>query len=424
MLRRCLHLGAVAAFFALASAPLAAAAPSQAERAAARTIAVRFERSVSAERRAELLARAGATPLRRLALPGYVVARVAPERRAGAIALLRGSGATRVVQASHVFRTSAAPVLPNDPAYPLSAWPYTQLGLPDAWASTQGARSVVIAVIDTGVFPGSSDLSGRLVPGYNALAPGTPPDDDNGHGTLVATTAAGALNNLFGGAGACPLCSVMPVKAMNDDGRGTDVDIAAGVTWAADNGADIINLSLGGAFDDPVLGSAIAYAQSRNVLVVAAAGNDGGTDPEYPAAYDGVLSVGASDSSGKLMGFSQHGAWVDVAAPGCVEAADLTDSLAYACGTSFATPLTAGVAGLLLASNPALTRAELEARIEGSAIATGADVRSGVVAAAGLFDAPTPPVASAPVRRPSIRAAHARHRDAPGGRSHTVKLKR
>src|SRR5205823_7791217 len=116
--------------------------------------------------------------------------------------------------------------------------------------------------------------------------------------------------------------------------------------------------------------------------------------------------VGASDSAGRLMGFSQHGAWVDVAAPGCVEAADLTDSLAYACGTSFATPLAAGVAGLLLASDSALTGAELEARIEGSAIATGADVRAGVVAASSLFEAPTSPsvgrIASLPLRQPSI----------------------
>jgi subtilisin family serine protease len=391
MLRRYLHLGAVMAFCALALAPLATAAPSRAERAAARTIAISFKPSVSKQLRAQLLVRAGATPVRRIGSLGFVIARVAPSHRAAAIALLCGSGAARVVQAAHVFRTSVVPVIPNDPAYLPYKWPYTQLGLPSAWASTQGAGSVVIAVIDTGVFSGSGDLSGRIVAGYNALNPVALPDDDNGHGTLVATTAAGALNNLFGGTGACPLCSVMPVKVMNSSGQGTDADIATGVTWAANNGANIINLSLGGGFNDPLLASAIAYAQSRNVLVVAAAGNNGASDPEYPGAYNGVLSVGASDSTGNLMGFSQFGPWVDVAAPGCVEAADLTDSPAVACGTSFASPLTAGVAGLLLASNPALTQAQLKAQIESTAMVTGADVRNGVVDAANIFGVPTAP---------------------------------
>jgi len=396
MLRRGLHLGAIAAFCALALPSLAPAARSTAEREAAQTVLVRFAPSVPPARRASLLAHAGARQIRTLGKLGFVVARVAPSRRADALAYLRRSGATSVVQAAHVFR--ALDTIPTDPGYattdPFYApnpWPWEQLRLPRAWDFTTGSSGVTIAVVDTGVAPAQSDLSGRLLAGIDEVNNDPFPDDDNGHGTEVATTAAGAMNN-GQAVGACPGCSILPVKALDASGSGTDADVANGIVWATDNGANIVNLSLGGNYNDSAVAAAVAYAISHGVLVVAAAGNSASSQPNYPGAYSGVISVGATGLDGNLASFSQFGQWVDVAAPGCVNAGDKTNALALdVCGTSFASPLVAGVAGLYLSANPGTTAAQLRSLIETTAMTTSADVRNGVVDAANLFGAPAAP---------------------------------
>jgi thermitase len=396
MLRRRLHLGAIAAFCVLALPPLAAAAPSKAEREAAQTVLVRFAPSVSPERRAALLARAGVRPVRTIGKIGFVVGRVGPSKRAGALAYLRRSGATRVAESGHVFRAlDTIPTDPGytttDPSYAPNPWSWEQLRLPRAWDFTTGSSSVTIAIIDTGVAPTQLDLAGRLVPGIDEVNNDPNPDDDHGHGTEVATTAAGGMNN-GQSVGACPGCSIMPVKVLDSSGYGTDANIANGIIWATDNGADIINLSLGGSYNDGALAAAIAYAISNNVLVVSAAGNSASSQPSYPGAYSGVISVGASDVRRNLLSFSQFGPWVDVAAPGCVNAGDRTNAVAVnVCGTSFASPLVAGIAGLLLSANPGMTAAQLKSAIETKAMTTGADVRNGIVDAANLFGAPAAP---------------------------------
>jgi thermitase len=397
MLRRRLHLGALAAFCALALPPLAPAAPSRAEHEAAQTLIVRFAPSVPPARRAALLAHAGARPVRTLGKIGFVVARVAPSKRDAALAYLRRSGATSVAQGSHVFH--ALDTIPTDPGYATTdpfyspdPWPWEQLRLPRAWDFTTGNAGVTIAVVDTGVAPVQSDLAGRLLPGVDEVNGDPLPDDDNGHGTEVATTAAGAMNN-GQAVGACPGCSILPVKVLDATGAGTDADIANGIVWATDNGADIINLSLGGSYNDSAVAAAVAYAVSNNVLVVAAAGNSASSQPSYPGAYPGVISVGATGLDRSLMSFSQFGQWVDVAAPGCVNAGNMTNALALdVCGTSFASPLVAGIAGLVLSANPGTTAAQLKSQIETTAMTTGADVRNGVVDAANLFGAPAAPV--------------------------------
>jgi len=108
----------------------------------------------------------------------------------------------------------------------------------------------------------------------------------------------------------------MPVKVLDAKGDGYDADVAEGIYWAVDNGADVINMSLGGAGDDPILHDAVSYAVSEGVTVVAAAGNDGSADFQYPAAYPEVVAVAATDASGGLTDFSSYGAWVDITAPG------------------------------------------------------------------------------------------------------------
>jgi subtilisin family serine protease len=399
MLPRRGYLGAATALCLLALPPFAAAAPSRAGREAARTILVRFAPSVSSARRSAFLSRAGARPVRTLGRIGYVEARVAPARRAAALVTLRRSGATETLQRAHVLR--ALDTVPVDPGYAPDPWPWQALRLPRAWDVTTGSASVRIAIVDTGVASGQADLAGRILPGVDLVGGDESPDDDNGHGTEVATTAAGSMN---GGqsVGACPACSIVPVKVLDASGSGTDANVAAGILWAIAHGAQIVNLSLGGGSSDPVLAAAVAAAVSQGVLVVAAAGNGASSEPSYPAAYDGVVGVGASDRDGRLFGFSQFGPLVDVAAPGCVTAGDMTNGIAVGlCGTSFSAPLVAGTAGLALAQNPSLTAAQVKALLETTATATGADVRAGVVDAAGVLGVSTAPAAAPQQARPA-----------------------
>ncbi|MDQ1645248.1 MAG: hypothetical protein QOJ50_1432, partial [Cryptosporangiaceae bacterium] len=247
------------------------------------------------------------------------------------------------------------------------------------------ATSQVIAVVDTGVYLTHTDLAARIVPGYNVLSPGTPPADSDpnnpantnaGHGTMVAGIAAAHSNNGRGVAGAAWASRIMPVKVFPAAGGAADSDIATGITWAADHGATIVNLSLGGGTDDPVLHSAIQYATGKGVLVVVAAGNEGSDRPQYPAAYPEVLAVGATDWTGTRTDFSSYGDWVDVAAPGFditstfphwVLANRLTTDYATGSGTSFAAPLVSGIAALVRAKLPSLTPAQVVARLKATA---------------------------------------------------------
>jgi subtilisin family serine protease len=403
-------LAVLCAVSALAAPGLAAAAPATAAGRAAQRIVVRFQPGVSPARRSALLAQAGARPVRTLRRLGLTVARVPASRRSEAVALLRSSGATRFVSPEHAFRIALSP---TDPEYATTPWPFTQLGLTLAWDTTTGSSSVIVAVLDTGVAPGALDLAGRLVAGYDIAGGDTDPSDDHGHGTEVASTLAGGIDNGFASVGACPLCRIMPVKVMDAAGGGTTADIAAGITWATDHGARIINMSLGGPSDDPALDAAVGYAIAHDVLVVAAAGNNGTTAPEYPAAIPGVVSVAATDGAGALQIFSEHGSWVDVAAPGCVTTATMTNATASVCGTSFAAPLVAGVAGLTLSNSPSLSEAQLRAALEANTSGHGTiDVANGIVNASSVVGPPAPsttPVGGAPApgraTRPPARRA-------------------
>ena len=159
--------------------------------------------------------------------------------------------------------------------------------------------------------------SGRAAfPGYDFVNEDADPSDDNGHGTGIAGIVAARAGNGLGGAGFCPRCSVMPVKVVSAAGWASDVDVAPGITWAVDHGANVINMSFGGTYSSTIA-SAIDYATARGVLVVAAAGNNGNSSSFYPAADAGVLSVAGTQSDDSLYPWSNYGPWVSVAAPGC-----------------------------------------------------------------------------------------------------------
>ncbi len=253
------------------------------------------------------------------------------------------------------------------------------------------AGNVTIAIIDTGVDLSHPDLQANLLPGYDFVDNDAVPQDGNGHGTNVAGIAAAALNGI-GVAGVAPTAKILPVRVLDDQGSGYISDIAAGVTYAADR-AQVLNLSLGGPSGSITLQNAINYAvNTKGRLVVAAAGNCGGSNylangcqsqnqTIYPAAYSNVMAVAATTSLDTRASFSNVGSYVDIAAPG-VNIYNAYDggSYAYESGTSQATPHVAGLAALVWAKNPSYTAAQVWNRITSTAVdlgTTGVDTSFG-----------------------------------------------
>lgn len=203
---------------------------------------------------------------------------------------------------------------PDDPCFRYQ-WHLTQAGVPTAWPHARG-RGVVVAVIDTGVSR-VPDLAGaELTAGYNFVADHADAADDHGHGTHVAGTIAQSTNNGRGVAGVAFEASIMPLKVLSARGSGSMAAIAQAIRWAADHGAHVINLSLGGPFPVETIRRAIGYARDRGVVVVAAAGNDGRGKVGYPARYPGVLAVAATQFDERTTFYSNWGPQIDLAAPG------------------------------------------------------------------------------------------------------------
>jgi subtilisin family serine protease len=292
--------------------------------------------------------------------------------------------------------------VPNDALWS-GQWGPMLMRTPTVWDLTQGSADVVIAILDTGVDFGHPDLQGRFVAGYDVVNNDADPRDDQGHGTAVAGVIGARTQNQQGQAGVCWSCSLMPVKVLDASGSGTTSAVAAGIVWAADHGARVINMSLGGAGTTQTLANAVAYAAGKGVLLVAAAGNSGTTTPFYPAAYPEVVGVAGTTSSDQLYEWSNRGDWVQVAAPGCNTAPHSGGGYENFCGTSSATPLVAGIAGLALSLDPSATTGMLEQALKSGtlplppgAVVYGRVDALGVLAALQL----TPPVN---VTRPRIR---------------------
>jgi subtilisin family serine protease len=262
------------------------------------------------------------------------------------------------VEAVEPNRVRSASRVPNDASYP-SQQPYlTGIGVPAAWDVANTGAATVVAVLDTGVDRDHPDLAPNLVAGRDVVNADADPSDDNGHGTGVAGVVGAATGNGAGVAGVAWNARIMPVKVLGADGTGFDADIASGITWATDNGADIINLSLGGFGSSIALEQAIDYALAHDVVVVAASGNQAAGVPSFPAAIPGVLAVTATDAEGQFAWFSNHGPWITLAAPGVgvvTTALAPGPSMATAAvtGTSYSSPMVAGVAALLRERHPA-----------------------------------------------------------------------
>jgi len=228
----------------------------------------------------------------------------------------------------------------------------------------RGSADITIAVLDTGVTPGP-EFGDRLLPGASFTG-GDPHLDVAGHGTAVASVAAGAANNGVGGAGVCPNCTILPVQVGNGDGTVQWSSAAMGIIWAADNGADVINMSFGGHSLSQALEVAVEYAIGQGVTVIAAAGNYGTDEVVYPAAIPGVISVGAHEPHGSPYAWSSYGDWVDVAAPGCATSV-IGSGTGVECGTSVASPWVSGLTALVLSRFPSFTSEEVSRDLLGAA---------------------------------------------------------
>ncbi|MBN1367165.1 MAG: S8 family serine peptidase [Dehalococcoidales bacterium] len=257
---------------------------------------------------------------------------------------------------------------PNDP-YLSQQWGLTKVEAAGAWGVTTGNTAIKIAILDTGVDLDHPDLAGKIVVSTN-FTTSTSANDVAGHGTHVAGIAAASTNNGTGTAGLGYNSSIMNVKVMGDDGSGYYSWVAQGIIWAADNGANVINMSLGGSAASTTLESAINYAWSKGVVIVAAAGNSGSSAPSYPAYYSNVIAAAATDSYDRLASYSNYGDWVDVAAPGSgIYSTLINGSYGYATGTSMASPFVAGLAGLVFTrvtdtNNNKLLNDEVRTQIE------------------------------------------------------------
>lgn len=331
---------------------------------------------------------------------GVVLLQVAPGTELARADELRRNASVEYVELNHRARITGSPdgmmsSLPNDPLLS-QQWPLPIIHAPEAWSITH-SRDVVIALLDTGTYLNHPDLvnvlwtnddevpgngvdddangcvddvhgwhfytqcdTGICVPAQNRLI-----GDDNGHGTHVAGTAAAETNNATGVAGVSWGAQAMTVKVLDQAGDGWYFDIAAGIVYAADNGAQIINLSLGGELPSQVLQDAVNYAHAKGCLVVAASGNNGGA-VYYPGACDNVLTVAATDAQDERLAFSNQGPQVDIAAPGdYLISTWYLPSILYrsAHGTSMATPHVSGAAALLWTWRPDWTNDQIQHRL-------------------------------------------------------------
>lgn len=292
-------------------------------------------------------------------------------------------------------RGGALDAKPNDPGAK-DQYHLGKINAFSAWDLTQGG-GVTVAVLDTGVDLAHPDLKGNLVTGYDTIAKNNLPKDMNGHGTHVAGVIAAVTNNRQGVAGVAPGAKIMPIKVLGENGGGDLGSIVDGIQWATDHGAQVINMSLGGPIESPSWAEAVSYAAKKNVVVVAAMGNerDQGNPKNQPAATPGVIAVGATDPGDKVTDFSSYGEWISVAAPGyAIKSTFPTYScetyraykqnpeyfppetkvaLKYASisGTSQASPVVAGIVAMMKAKQPGLTPAKARQALMSTAVDLG-----------------------------------------------------
>jgi len=303
----------------------------------------------------------------KLAPPNTYVLKIPEESRRDYLQRLKNNLLVDYVEADFIAHAFD---VPNDTYYS-NQWGLKTIEAEGAWDVAHGKSSVIIAIVDTGVKGNHPDLSGKIVKAADCTVysscHSTTARDNNGHGTHVAGITSALTNNSFGVAGLSWEGKISSVKVLDRHGSGYYSWVANGIYWAADHGAKVINLSLGGSSPSQTLENAVNYAWSKGVVVVAAAGNNESSNFVYPAYYAHVVSVAATNSSDQKASFSSYGSWVDLAAPGVSIISTYKRSYAYLSGTSMSAPFVSGLAGLLFAHNLSLTNDQVVSKIETTA---------------------------------------------------------
>ncbi len=252
------------------------------------------------------------------------------------------------------------PSTPNDPLYP-KQWHMGAMGAPVGWSTSPAGKGIVVAVLDTGVTKLDDFNKTEFVKGKSFISSEPDTEDGYGHGTHCAGTIAQTTNNGVGTTGVAPLAAIMPVKVLSSSGSGSLSGVAAGIIWAADQGVDVISMSLGSHSPSDVIDRACQYAHDKGVVVVAAAGNSGREGVGWPGASPGVIGVSATGPDGTLAPYSSWGKGVDISAPGgdkrkpgggVWQQTIMDGEIGYFefQGTSMATPHVAGAAAVLLST--------------------------------------------------------------------------
>jgi len=264
-------------------------------------------------------------------------------------------------------------MLPNDPLFP--SWYLQKIDAANAWTITTGSSDITIAILDTGVESSHPDLASKIVPGRNIYNNNDDTSDVYGHGTAVAGVAGAASNNGIGVASVAWGCGIMPVRISDSSGLASASNIANGLTWAADHGARVANVSYR-VTGNKTISSAAKYFQSKGGVVVAAAGNNSTQETAPDDPY--ILTIGATDPQDVLYYYSNYGNNLDLVAPGNNTTTLLGAQYGAGGGTSFASPVVAGVTALMLSANPKLTPAQVTEILKQSADDLGAAGRDNV----------------------------------------------
>ena len=247
-------------------------------------------------------------------------------------------------------------------------WYLSAIGADEAWKKTNVAdETITVAVIDTGVDSSHVDLRGRVTVGFNFLDDNLNTMDVNGHGTAVSGIIAAIYNNQVGITGVAGNANIkiLPLKVAGEDGKGKVSDMVDAIYYAAEYGVDVINISMGTSSNSTILKEAVEYAVSKDIVVVASAGNDGTSEKEYPASYPSVISVGSISKNNLKSTFSNYNEQVDFVAPGeSILTTSPDDLFVYYSGTSFSSAVVSGAVAYMLATDPTLTADVLISKME------------------------------------------------------------
>jgi len=358
---------------------------------------VKFQEGVVTATTAKVLAEYGMTYVSHLYASPVQLLQVPEGQELALMEQLNADPRVDYAEPDYIYRAFGAP---NDPQYN-NQWAHTErMQSAAAWDITTGSDTVIIAVIDTGIDETHPDLAGKIVAGYDFVDGDATPHDLNGHGTHVAGIAAALTNNSVGVAGMSWNARIMPLRVLDASGSGTNSDIVSAINWASTYGAKVLNLSLGGPSYSASMQNAVTTATNAGSLVIAAMGNcrtagngcSTANPTSYPAAYNNVMAVAATNRSDGYAYYSQYGAHCDIAAPGgamsylhdpngiystlptySVEMTGEGFSLSYDYlqGTSMATPYVSGLAALIWSAAPGLTPAQVQQVIQNTAVDRG-----------------------------------------------------